>query len=366
MRVPRRPLAAVAAVIAAAVTVTACGSSGGFQGLYSLPLPGGAPLGPHPYTVKAVFANVVDLVPHATVRVNDVAVGQVTGLSVPIGSWDATVTMVVNGSVRLPANAIAELESSSLLGEQYVALGPPPGDPPQGSPQGTLGNGATIPLYRTTTNATVEQVLGALSMLLNGGGLAQLHTITVQLNDALSGNEPQARSVLSQIDTLVSNLNAHRSDITSALDGLNTLSATLSARDQQIGYVLDNLTPGLQVFNAERGQLVSMLNALHTLSTVAVSTINKSDTNAVSDLTALQPVLRNLADAGNALPDALQVLFTYPFTDQVLKDIKGDYLNAFLTVIAPRGTCVYAPLVPGATGVQNPAHGSPLFCPFQP
>ena len=356
-------LAAAAAVAAAvALAATACSSSGGFQGIYSLPLPGGASLGPHPYTVKAVFANVVDLVPHATVRVNDVAVGQVTGLAVPAGSWDATVTMVVNGSVRLPANAIAELESSSLLGEQYLALGAPPGVPATG----TLGNGATIPLYRTTANATVEEVLGALSLLLNGGGLAQLHTITVQLNDALNGNEPQIRSVLSEINVLVTNLNAHRSDITAALDGLNNLSATLSARDAQIGYVLDNLTPGLSVLSSERGQLVAMLNALHKLSTVAVSTIDQSKANAVADLQALQPVLRNLANAGKALPDALQVLFTYPFADQVLKDIKGDYLNAFLTVNAAKGTCVYAPLVPGATGVHAPPPGSPLTCPPQP
>jgi phospholipid/cholesterol/gamma-HCH transport system substrate-binding protein len=352
----------VALAAAVALTATACSSSSGFQGIYSLPLPGGAPLGSHPYTVKAVFANVVDLVPHATVRVNEVAVGQVTGLTVPAGSWDASVTMVVNGSVRLPANAIAELESSSLLGEQYVELGPSPGVPATG----TLGNGATIPLYRTTANATVEEVLGALSLLLNGGGLAQLHTITVQLTDALNGNEPQIRSVLSEINVLVTNLSTHRSDITAALDGLNKLSATLSARDTQIGYVLDNLTPGLKVFSAERGQLVAMLNALHRLSTVAVDTINQSKVNAVADLQELQPVLRNLASAGKALPDALQVLFTYPFTDQVLQDIKGDYLNAFLTVNSAKGTCVYAPLVPGATGVQNPVPGSPLTCPPQP
>jgi phospholipid/cholesterol/gamma-HCH transport system substrate-binding protein len=361
MRVRRLTVAAVLAA-AVALAATACSSAGGFQGIYSLPLPGGASLGSHPYTVKAVFANVVDLVPHATVRVNDVAAGQVTGLTVPAGSWDATVTMVVNGSVRLPANAIAELESSSLLGEQYVALGPPPGAPAAG----TLGNGATIPLNRTTANATVEQVLGALSLLLNGGGLAQLHTITVQLNDALSGNEPRIRSVLSEINALVTNLNAHRSDITAALDGLNNLSATLSARDTQIRYVLDNLTPGLRVISAERSQLVTMLNALHRLSAVAVATINQSKVNAVADLQALQPTLRNLANAGNALPDALQVLFTYPFTDQVLADIKGDYLNTFLTVTAAKGTCVYAPLVPGATGVQNPVPGSPLTCPPQP
>jgi phospholipid/cholesterol/gamma-HCH transport system substrate-binding protein len=361
----RRLSAAVAALAVLGVAVlgvAGCGSSGGFQGIYSLPLPGGPSLGSHPYTVKAVFANVADLVPHATVRVNDVAVGQVTGISVPLGSWDATVTMTINGAVKLPASAMAELTSTSLLGEEYVALSPLPGV----SARGTLGDGATIPLQRTTANATVEQVLGALSLLLNGGGLAQIHTITIQLNDALNGNEPQLRSTLAEISTLVTNLNSHRSDITSALDGLNELSQTLSARDQQIGYVLDNLSPGLKVLDSERAQLVTMLNSLHALSGVATATIDTAKSDMVADLTALQPILRNLANAGKTLPDALQVLLTYPFPDQVLSDIKGDYLNAFLNVTAQKGTCVYAPLVPGATGVPSPPSSQQLTCPPQP
>jgi phospholipid/cholesterol/gamma-HCH transport system substrate-binding protein len=356
MRVPRAAAALALAGLLGAAALTGCSSSSGFQGIYSLPLPGGPPLGSHPYTVKAVFANVVDLVPHSTVRVNDVAVGQVTGLSVPDGSWDATVTMVINGSVRLPANATAQLAESSLLGEEYVALGPPPGV----APRGTLANGATIPLQSTTANVTVEQVLGALSLLLNGGGLSQVHTITTQLNDALRGNGPQLRSLLTEIIGLTQNLNAHRSDIISALNGLNQLSATLAARDRQIGYVLDNLQPGLAVLNKEKSQLVTLLNALHTLSGVAVSTINQSQAGLVTDLTELEPILRNLASAGQALPQSLQVLFTYPFTDQVLNDIKGDYLNAFLNVTAQKGTCVYAPLVPAATNT-----GKLTVCPPQ-
>ena len=358
-----RALAAAAAIALAAVTATACSSSSGFQGIYSLPLPGGANLGSHPYTVKAVFANVIDLVPQATVRVNDVAVGRVTGLSVPVGSWDATVTMEINGSVHLPSNAIAQLEQSSLFGDPYVGLSRPPGVPAQG----TLVNNATIPVYRTTTDVTVEQVLGALSLLLNGGGLAQLHTIDTQLNEALQGNVPQVRSVLSEINNLVSSLNAHRSDITAALDGLNRLSAALNARDQQISYVLDNLAPGLKVFNSQLGQLQTMLNALDRLSDVAVSTINQSVTNATTDLKALNPIVRNLANAGSALPNALQVLFTYPFTDQVLKGIgNSDYLNAFLNVTAQKGTCVYAPLTPGNSAPPSPSPGSLLTCPPQP
>jgi phospholipid/cholesterol/gamma-HCH transport system substrate-binding protein len=350
-------------VAAATLTTVLTGcSSGGFGGIYSLPLPGGPSLGAHPYTIHAEFANVVDLVPHADVRVNDVAVGQVTGLTVPPGSWNAVVTMRINGSVHLPADAIAELTSTSLLGEEYVALTPPPGG--TASTAAALTDGATIPLVRTTANATVEQVLGALSLLLNGGGLAQIHAITTQLNDALTGNEPQIRSALTQIAALVKNLNSHRSDITAALDGLNQLSTTLNTRDAQIGTVLDNLTPGMATLNAQRSQLVTMLNALHTLSTVATSTINASQTSAVADLKALTPILNNLANAGKALPDSLQVLFTFPFPDTVTGDIRGDYLNSFLSVTAQKGTCVYAPLDPAN---QAPSSGQgQLTCPPQP
>ena len=93
--------------------------------------------------------------------------------------------MIVNGDVHLPANATPSLQQSSLLGEKYIELAPP-----SDGAQGTLTNNATIPLARTNRNPEVEEVFGALSMLLNGGGIGQLQTITRQLNGALTGNEP--------------------------------------------------------------------------------------------------------------------------------------------------------------------------------
>jgi phospholipid/cholesterol/gamma-HCH transport system substrate-binding protein len=342
-------VAAVAISVATALCVAGC-SSGGFNGIYSLPLPGGASLGSHPYQVTAEFTNVSDLVPQSAVKVNDVAVGRVSKIYLPPHSWIAHVTLLVNGSVHLPANAIAQLTSSSLLGEQYIALSAPPGLPAVGR----LGNGDVIPVSRTTSNATVEEVFGALSLLLNGGGLAQLHTITVELNAAFSGNEPQIRALISELGTLISNLNAHRQDIVRALDGLNALSATLAARTKQIDHVLRHLTPGLEVLNEQRAQLVTMLNALNNLSGVAVHTINASQDAFVANLRALEPTLRELANAGNSLPLALQVLLTYPFTDQVLKDIKGDYINAYLSLAAAPGTTVIAPVKPGGKATPTP------------
>ncbi|MBY8876437.1 MCE family protein [Actinacidiphila acidipaludis] len=334
-----RRITTAAAGAALALTLTGCG----FGGVQSLPLPGGANVGAHPYTVKARFADVLDLVPQASVRVNDVAVGRVTGIALGPDGWSAVVTMQVNGKVRLPANAYAHLEQSSLLGEKYVQLsGPPSGE----SATGRLGGGATIPLSHTNRNPEVEEVFGALSMLLNGGGIQQLKTISTELDKALAGNEPQVRDMLTQVDTLVSDLDTHKQDITDALDGVNQLSATLATRDQKIGTVLTGLSPGLKVLDQQRGSLVTMLRSLDTLSGVAVDTVDRSKDDMVADLKALAPTLQRLADAGRDLPDSLQVLLTYPFTDEVLNGVKGDYLNAYLDLTAAPGTRIVPALLP--------------------
>ncbi|HWF82363.1 MAG TPA: MCE family protein [Streptosporangiaceae bacterium] len=340
----RRALSPVvmATVAAAALLAAGCSSNSGYNGIYAIPLPGGADLGSHPYQVTAQFADAGDLVPQSAVMINDVAVGRVTRIFLPSRSWTANVTMLVNGSVRLPANAIAEISQSSLLGEQFIALSAPPGI----APAGRLADGAVIPVSRTTSNATVEQVLGALSLLLNGGGISQIHTITTQLDAALSGNEPQIRSLLVNLHTLLANLDEHKTAIETALEGLRTLSATLAARDRQIGQVLDHLTPGIRVLASQRFALVGMLVALHKLTGVAVSTINASQASLVADLSELAPTLRELADAGQNLPNALQVLLTYPFTNQVLNDVKGDYLNVFLSLHAAKGTTIIPTIIP--------------------
>ncbi|MHC0433697.1 MlaD family protein [Streptomyces sp. O3] len=340
-----------------------------FDGLEDLPLPGGADLGAHPYEITAEFQDVVSLFPHSTVKVNDVAVGRVTRIALADDGWTARVTLRVNGSVRLPANAYANLEQSSLLGEKYVQLVAPESmrarpdlqDTETGAAatyaknQGRLRPGAVIPVERTNRNPEVEEVFGALSLVLNGGGVEQIRTITSELNQALGGNEPQARSMLRQINTAAKSLDKNKKHITAALDGVNRLTATLATRDRKIGEALTKLPPGLKVLRDQRGSLVTMLRALDSLSSVAVDTVNRTKDDINADLRALAPVLKNLADAGADLPKSLQVMFTYPFTDEVLSGVKGDYLNVYLKTTAAPGTEIVPPARPGRTaGVPLP------------
>jgi len=299
----------------------------GCSGVYNLPLPGGANLGGHPYEVTAQFTNALDLVPQSGVKVNHVAVGKVTKISLSADGRTAVVRMKINGNVKLPANAIATIDQTSLLGEKYVALAPPT----QVHAAGTLRDGAVIKVGDTSQSVELEQVFGALSLLLNGGGLSQLHDIANELNKASTGNESEIRDFLSTVNQVVTEMNTHRDSITSALDGLDALSKTLKKDQGKITNVLDNLSGGLKVLNSQRSQLVAMLNALNRLSSTTVRTLNASQADMVADLNQIAPILKQLAAAGTALPQSLEILLTYPFPVSVLPAIKGDYLNAFVT-----------------------------------
>jgi phospholipid/cholesterol/gamma-HCH transport system substrate-binding protein len=352
------------AVLASTALLAGCGS-GGFDGVYTLPLPGGADLGDRPYRVKVQFKDVLDLVPQAGVKVNDVAVGKVEEIDLAPDGWTAEVTVAVNGGVVLPANSVAKLRQSALLGEKYVELA----KPAQGKEEGRLADGAVIPVDRTNRNPEVEEVFGALSLLLNGGGVAQLQDIAKELNAATEGNEPEIRSLLANVNTLVTELDGHKAEITRALDGVNRLGGTLNAQRDQVAGVLDTLEPGLKVLADQRTQLVTLLQALDELSGVAVDTVNKSKADLVADLKALTPTLQKLAEAGTNLPNAFQLLFTYPFPDAAVDGIKGDYTNLYANIDLNLGNIVdnlgssrqgLLPGIPGLDGKPLPSLPLPL------
>lgn len=323
-----------ALIVVAALLLAGCGN---FRGAYSLSLPGGADLGDDPYTIIIEFADVLDLVPQSGVRVADVPVGRVE--SIELTGWLARVTVLVNSDVELPANADAAVRQTSLLGEKFIELSAP-GEAPAGE---RLADGDTIPIERTDRNVEVEEVLGALSLLLNGGGIAQLQTITRELGLALQGREDALRNTLTQLDGFIGGLDQQKSDIIAALESIDRLAGTLAGQRDTIAVALDTIAPGLDILSEQRETLVAMLESLARLGEVGTRVINESRDNTIADLEALQPILSELAAAGSDLPDALDLLFTYPFPRQALNGICipgpddgltrcGDYQNMVATL----------------------------------
>jgi phospholipid/cholesterol/gamma-HCH transport system substrate-binding protein len=317
----------LAAVALAGVTAL---SGCSFNGVSSLPLPGGPDLGSNPRTVKIEFSNVLDLVPQSVVKVNDVSVGKVTKIDLAGGTagWHAVVTVKMRSSVQLPDNAVATIGQTSLLGEKFVQLSPPSDQ----APSGRLGSGDVIPLSRTGQGTEIEEVLSAMSLLLNGGGIEQVATISHELQAAMGGRESTIRSVLQRVNTFAGTLDTNRAAITRALDSIDRLTGKLSDERKTITDTIDETGPAIAVLKRNRADLTKMLVALNKLSRTTTDVIDKSQANFVANLKDLNTILGQLNKAGSDLPNALQSLITFPFPPTFANVIEGDYGNVKLTV----------------------------------
>ncbi|MFF9819175.1 MCE family protein [Streptomyces sp. NPDC014006] len=316
-----RRTGAVAWAVAGSLLLSGCE----FNGWYDVQLPGGAAADGHAYHVTVEFRDVLDLVPQSAVKVGNVTVGAVE--KVELDGWHARVRLRVADSVKLPGNAVADLRQTSLLGEKYVALSAPSGT----APVGRLRDGDRIPLSRSGRNPEVEEVLSALSALLNGGGVAQLKTITVELNKALDGRETRVRSLLRELNTFVGGLDKQRGNIVRAIAAVDRLALRLGAEKKTIATAVDTLPPALKVLADQRRDLTKMLTALSRLGKTGTTVVKASHDDTVADLKLLQPILQQLNKAGDDLPGALELLTTYPFPRNAADAVKGDYVNLHIT-----------------------------------
>ncbi|MFZ2174031.1 MAG: MCE family protein [Rhodococcus sp. (in: high G+C Gram-positive bacteria)] len=353
------------------VLLTGCN----WQGLNSLALPGAEGRGSGSIVIHIQMENVGTLTENSPVLMDDVVVGSVTTLAV--NGWSADVDVSVRGDVVVPANAIASVGQTSLLGSSHLQLRAPTGT----AREGELKDGDTVPLSRSGTYPSTEQTLSSLSVVLNGGGLGQLNDIMHELNLGLDGRQDSIRSLLGRLDTLVGTLDAQRGDIITTIDGLNRLAAEVSAQDAVVADALDKLPPALQVLVDQQRHLVDAATRLGTFSDTATHVIDATKSDLLTVLNNLAPTLRAVADAGPVLGKALAGAALYPFSQYVVDhQVRGDYMNLFATLDlrvgrfrnellagTPLGRSVVAlPSIVGSTPATAPHSTNPLAQPVTP
>ncbi|MCV7380935.1 mammalian cell entry protein [Mycobacterium alsense] len=310
-------------VVACALSVGGCA----FQGVNSLPLPGAVGRGPHANVYHIEIANVGTLESNSPVMMADVVVGSVGRMRVKGDHADVEVS--VKPDVVVPANAVAAVGQTSLLGSMHVELNPPLGQ----RPQGRLEPGTTIPLDRSSSYPSTEQTLSALSVLLNTGGLGQIGDIIHNSSAALSGRENDVRELLSRLDDFVGVLDDQRDRIVASIDALDRLAGTFASQHEVIADALRKIPPAIDVLIRERPRLTAALEKLHVFSDTATRLVNDAQADLVKDLQNLEPTIRALADVGPELPILLGYIPTFPFTQNFVdRAIRGDYFNVFAVV----------------------------------
>ncbi|CDP88291.1 MULTISPECIES: MCE family protein [Mycolicibacterium] len=302
-----------------------------FGGLNSLNMPGTAGHGAGSYTVTVELPDVATLPQNSPVMVDDVTVGSVSGLDAvqrPDGSFYAAVQLSLDGDVKLPANAVARVAQTSLLGSQHVQLSEPVDEPPQGQ----LREGSNLALSKVSRYPTTEEVLSSLGMVVNKGNLGALQDITDEAYAAVAGRAGSFAELIPRLAELTASLDQQTNDIIAAADGLNRFASVLARSKDNLGRTLDTLPGALKVLNDNRSSIVEAFTALRGFAEVGSRILSQTKDDFAADIKDLYPVIKAFNDNADDFIKDLEFLPTFPFHYKYLRNaVRGDYLNVFVT-----------------------------------
>jgi phospholipid/cholesterol/gamma-HCH transport system substrate-binding protein len=236
------------------------------------------------------------------------------------------VEISVKPDVAVPANAVATVGQTSLLGSMHLALDPPIGQ----KPTGRLQPGATLGLNQSSTFPTTEQTLSSLSAVVNAGGLGQLGDVIHNFSIALDGRGPELRELLTRLDKTVGVLDEQRDNIIASIQQLNRVASKFAGQRDVIDRALKDIPPALDVLNRERPSFTTALEKLGQFSDTTARLVNDAGQDLVKNLSDLKPALEALANIGPEITQALNFALAFPygpaFADRITK---GDYINLY-------------------------------------
>lgn len=294
------------------------------------------------YTLHATFADVLNLPAEAKVRDGVATIGQVSAISTH--DFVADVTLEIRAGVRLPVGTRAQVQFDDPLGDEYVEmLTPPQGHGPY------LADGARLSEGETSSAPSIADTLAALSTVLNGGGINQLHTIVTELDATFAGHQPELRNLLVRVEDTFGSLARHHVDLDGALSALANLARQLNAGTPTIVEGIDTLAPAVNVLASDNGQLRDLLGAVDRLAVVANGIADRSGAAAVADVHDLLPVVDQLVEVDREVGPALADIST--FEALTPKIAPGNSLQVSLDATA---------VLPGASPAATTAALSPL------
>jgi phospholipid/cholesterol/gamma-HCH transport system substrate-binding protein len=259
------------------------------------------------HTVVGYFTSATGLYPGDDVRVVGVPVGSIESISPEADA--VKITMRVQDSVKLPADARAVVIAPNIVAARFIQLTPTYKQGP------AMQDGGSIGLDRTAAPVEWDDVKSELTQLSQqlgpqaGQVQGPLGAFINQAADTFDGNGDSFRRALRELSQTAGRLGDSRTDLFGTVKNLQILIDALSRSNEQIVQFSGHLASVSQVLADSSADLDNTLGALNqALSDIRglLDENNETVISSVNKLTDLTSLVSNQSD------DLEQILHVVP------------------------------------------------------
>ena len=310
-----RPLVALVGVAVLLITIVVAMHTPSLS-LQKLPL--GVPAGSNAIDVRMYFERADRVNTGTEVRYGELIVGRVA--SVETNGEEAIITTTLDSELAdIPGEPFAEIRQPTALGSPFVAI-----EPPQNPGTHVLGDGDSIPRFRTAIGPDLESSLATVGMLLNGSGIEQFKTVMSELSTALDGKGEALDRISDRGDRMLELYELHRQDINDTMDTLGRITDALHNRRELLDKGMAVSADVVTQVAANRDQLDDLLGTTVTLSAQLRTFVDSTGANYTPLLDQTRTLLEDMQTLeGEAGPILVKLT---EFVDLFNDAAPGDYL----------------------------------------
>jgi phospholipid/cholesterol/gamma-HCH transport system substrate-binding protein len=257
------------------------------------------------YRVVGYFTSAVGLYPGDDVRVVGVPVGSIESISPQADA--VKITMTVQDSVKLPADARAVIVAPNIVAARFIQLTPPYEQGP------AMEDGGSIGLDRTAVPVEWDDVKSELTELSQqlgpqaGQVQGPLSGFINQAADTFDGNGDSFRRALRELSQTAGRLGDSRTDLFGTVKNLQILIDALSRSNEQIVQFSGHLASVSQVLADSSTDLDNTLGTLNQALSDVKGFLNQNNQALIDQVSKLSQFTQILTDHSDDIEQILHI-----------------------------------------------------------
>ncbi|HZK51948.1 MAG TPA: MCE family protein [Actinomycetota bacterium] len=208
--------------------------------------------------VTTAFDDVGDMATGAPVTMADISIGRVSAIR--LEGTEAVVTLELDPEARVPADVIARVRRTSVLGERIVDLVVPEGS--QDSDE-LLADGADI--SETEVRSDLEDLVDEGSEVLGAVAASDLAVMIDQGGRGFGGRGEELRSILNSYTEIVGAYAKRGEMLKGLISNLDQFNATVATEAESHRQAVRNTARSIEVLSEESAELEQAIVSLNRL-----------------------------------------------------------------------------------------------------